>query len=127
MLEQNALVIVADGEQAILYRNTSADGIELSEVERLSPKNLADESEGNAPQGRTPRQEDEATFAKQLAERLNALVLGHKAGQVAIIADPTTLGTMRKHYHKELEAVLVRQLAKDLTNASPAEVAKALS
>ncbi|MFD1797579.1 host attachment protein [Paracoccus aurantiacus] len=127
MLEHNALVVVADGHHAILYRNSAKQGIELTEVQQLNPKNLADEAEGHAPQERSPKDEDEATFAKQLAERLNGIVLRHKADQLAIIADPTTLGTLRKHYHKELEGKLKKELAKDLTKASPEDIAKALS
>ncbi|TKW68674.1 MAG: host attachment protein [Paracoccus denitrificans] len=126
MLDHNALVVVADGHHAILYRNTAKQGVELTEVDRLTPKNLADEGEGNAPQERSPKDEDEATFAKQLAEKLNRIVLRHKAGQVAVIADPSTLGVMRKHYHKELEGMLAKEVAKDLTKASPDGVAKAL-
>ncbi|WBU60829.1 host attachment family protein [Paracoccus albus] len=127
MLEHNALVVVADGHHAILYRNTAKQGIELTEVQRLTPSNLSDEGEGHAPHERSPKDEDEATFAKQLAERLNGIVLRHKADEVAIVADPSTLGTLRKHYHKELEGKLKKELAKDLTKSSAAEVAKALS
>ncbi|SDE13233.1 Protein required for attachment to host cells [Paracoccus isoporae] len=127
MLDHNALVVVADGKHALLYRNVAKQGLELAEVDHLTPQNLADEGEGHAPQERSPKDEDEATFAKQLAERLNRIVLRHKAEQVAIVADPTTLGTMRKHYHKELESIIAKELAKDLTKSSPADVAKALS
>ncbi|WBU65003.1 host attachment family protein [Paracoccus aerodenitrificans] len=127
MLDHNALVVVADGHQARLFRNTAKQGLELSEIEQLTPKNLADEGSGAAPQERSPKDEDEATFAKQLSERLNRIALRHKAEQVVVIADPSTLGTMRKHYHKELEAMLVKELAKDLTHASAQDVEKALS
>ena len=127
MLDHNALVVVADGHHAILYRNVAKQGMELAEVNRLTPKNLADEGEGHAPQERSPKDEDEATFATQLAERLNKIVLRHKADQVVVVADPSTLGVMRKHYHKELESMLLKELSKDLTSASPDEIAKALS
>lgn len=127
MLSQNALVVVADGHQAVLFRNTAKQGIELEEKERLSPKHLQDESQGKQPEETTPKDEDEATFAKQLAERLNRMVLQNKVDELAIIADPTTLGTMRKHYHKLLEKVLVKELAKTLTTASGEDIAKALS
>ena len=127
MLDHNALVVVADGHHAKLFRNTAKQGVELSEIEQLTPKNLADEGAGGAPQDQSPKDEDEATFAKQLAERLNRIALRHKAEQVVVIADPTTLGTMRKHYHKELEAILVKELAKDLTNSPADKIAKALS
>lgn len=127
MLSQNALVVVADGHQAVLFRNTAKQGIELEEKERLSPKHLQDESQGKQPEETTPKDEDEATFAKQLAERLNRMVLQNKVDELAIIADPTTLGTMRKHYHKMLEKALVKELAKTLTTASGEDIAKALS
>ena len=127
MLDHNALVVVADGHQAVLMRNTARQGIELKEESRLTPKNLQDESQGKQPEETTPRDEDEATFAKQLAERLNQMVLQNKVDQLAIIADPSTLGAMRKHYHKMLEQKLVKELAKTLTNASGEEIAKALS
>ena len=127
MLSHNALVVVADGHQAVLFRNTAKQGIELEEKERLSPKHLLDESQGKQPEETTPKDEDEATFAKQLAERLNRMVLQNKVDELAIIADPTTLGTMRKHYHKMLEKALVKELAKTLTTASAEDIAKALS
>ena len=75
MLSHNALVIVADGHQAILLRNTAKHGIELAEVERFGPRELQDESQGRQPEETTPRDEDEATFAKQLTERLNRSTL----------------------------------------------------
>lgn len=127
MLKHNALVVVADGHEAVLFRNTAKQGIELTEVERLNAKNLDDEGAGDSPQERSPKDEDEATFARQLAERLNRIVLRHKADEVAIVADPTTLGTMRKHYHKELESIIVKELSKNLMNASGEDIAKALS
>lgn len=127
MLSHNALVVVADGHQAVLFRNTAKQGIELEEKERLRPKHLLDESQGKQPEETTPKDEDEATFAKQLAERLNRMVLQNKVDELAIIADPTTLGTMRKHYHKMLEKALVKELAKTLTTASAEDIAKALS
>ena len=126
MLPHNTLVVVADGHQAVLFRNTAKQGVELTEQERITPKHLQDESQGNRPPETTPREEDEATFAKQLTERLNTMVLQNKVDELAVIADPSTLGNMRKHYHKTLEQKLVREVAKTLTSASGAEIAKAL-
>lgn len=126
MLSRNALVVVADGHQAVLFRNTAKYGIELEEVERIAPRNLEDESQGRQPEETLPKDEDEATFAKQLAERLNRMVLQRQAEELAIIADPSTLGVMRKHYHKELEARLKKELPKTLTAASGEEIGRAL-
>ena len=127
MLSHNALVVVADGHQAVLFRNTAKQGVELTEQDRLGPKNLQDESQGKQPQETSPKDEDEATFAKQLAERLNRMVLQNKVEALAVIADPSTLGTMRKHYHKMLEQKLVKEVAKTLTSASGEDIARALA
>ena len=127
MLSHNALVVVADGHQAVLFRNTAKQGVELTEQDRLGPKNLQDESQGKQPPETSPKDEDEATFAKQLAETLNQMVLKNEVDELAIIADPSTLGAMRRHYHKMLEQKLVKEVAKTLTAASGADIAKALS
>lgn len=126
MLSRNALVVVADGHQAVLFRNIARHGIELEEVERITPQNLQDGSQGRQPEETTPRDEDEATFAKQLTERLNRMVLQRRFEELAVIADPNTLGVMRKHYHKELESRLKKEVPKTLTGASGADVARAL-
>ncbi|HMM08994.1 MAG TPA: host attachment family protein [Paracoccus solventivorans] len=127
MLSHNALVVVADGHQAVLLRNTAKYGIELQEQERIGPAHLQDESQGRQPEETTPRDEDEATFAKQLTERLNRMVLQNKVDEIAVIADPSTLGVMRKNYHKMLEQKLVKELPKTLTSASAEEIARALA
>lgn len=126
MLSFDALVVVADGHQAVLFRNTAKHGIELEEQERIVPTDLQDESQGRQPQETTPRDEDEATFAKQLTERLNRMALENGIEELAIIADPSTLGVMRKHYHKLLEEKLVKELPKTLTSANADMIARAL-
>ncbi len=127
MLSHNALVVVADGHQAVLLRNIAKYGIELQEQERIGPAHLQDESQGRQPEETTPRDEDEATFAKQLTERLNRMVLQNKVDELAVIADPSTLGVMRKNYHKMLEQKLVKELPKTLTSASAEDIARALA
>lgn len=127
MLSHHALVVVADGKKAVLFRNAAKRGIELEEIERIGPTNLEDESQGRQPDETTPRDEDEATFAKQLTERLNLMVLQNKVQELAIIADPSTLGVMRKNYHKMLEQKVVKEVAKTLTAATADEIARALA
>ena len=60
MLSRDALVVVADGKKAVLFRNTAKFRIELEEVERIGPTNLQDESQGRQPDDTPPRDEDEA-------------------------------------------------------------------
>ena len=66
-------------------------------------------------------------FVDELTERLNRMVLQNKVDQLAVIADPSTLGVMRKNYHKMLEQRLVKELPKTLTSASAEEIARALA
>lgn len=127
MLKKNALVVVADGHSATLYRNTAEGAIALYADQTLTPKGLADQGAGNSRVETSPKDEDEATFARQVAEAVNALVLANKADEVVVVADPSTLGAMRPHYHKELQARLVKELAKTLVKASPDEIARAIA
>ena len=126
MLAHNALVVVADGHQAVLFRNVARHGIELEEQDRMAPDNLQDESQGRQPEETTPRDEDEATFAKQVTEKLNQMVLQNRIEELAVIADPSTLGVMRKHYHKMLEQKIVKEVPKTLTSATNEAIASAL-
>ena len=127
-IPNRALVVVADGHGAILLRNEgSAGDVSLREERRLSPKNLRDEGpSGSRPPEQTPRQTDEATFAKQLAEALYKMKQSGDFKDLVLVADPQTLGQFRDAMHKELEASIVLTLAKELTNHSIAEIADAL-
>ena len=128
IIPHNALVVVADGRKAILLRNEGKGGeVSLREEGRMSPVDLADDGpSGSRPESQTPRQTDEATFAKQLAE---ALYKKNQAGafeELVLIADPQTLGQIRSAMHKNIEGSLVFTLAKDYTNHSITDINKAL-
>lgn len=128
-IPSNALIVVADGGGGTLFRNAGAGGeVSLQEVRRLSPEDLASEGpSGSRPESQTPRQTDEATFAKQLAQTLFAMHGRHEFEALVLILDPQTLGQVRDCMHKTVEASVVRTLAKDLTNHAPADIEKALS
>lgn len=98
----------------------------MKEDGKLTPQNLQDHSSGNRPEETSPKDEDELTFAKQVTAHLNQMVLQHKVDELMIVADPSTLGQMRKDYHKMLEKALVKDIAKTLTNASLAEIESAI-
>ena len=125
MLPQNALVVVADGHSATLFRNTAKSGLELSETNKVTQESLA--GDGAQIDEGSPKDDEEATFAAQLARHLNALVLKNKFDDIAIIADPSTLGVMRKHYHKELQLRLRKEVAKTLTNSDLQTIQNSLS
>jgi len=60
----------------------------------------------------------EDDFAAAAANYLNHEVLAGRFEQVMIVADPRTLGELRKHFHQSLRAKLVGQLDRDLTEHS---------
>lgn len=123
-------VVVADGSKARMFRNVG-EGIKLS----LKQDHLLDsqdmEAEGG-PSGRQPPETagsyiDEATFAKELANRLNAAALKEEFAHLFLVADPQTLGQLRPQLHQETTKRLVGELAKTLTNSPLADIEKALS
>lgn len=122
-------VLVADGAEARLFRNAgTAQQISLQQLELLQPQDLLDDG----PAGRRPPESDqqatdEATFAKQLAHRLNAAALNNEYQHLVLMADPQTLGQMRPLLHKETERRIVQEVAKTFTNARLQDIQKALS
>jgi len=128
-IPQDALVVVADGGGATLFRNTAASGdVSLKEEQKLSLKDFSNDGPSGArPGDQSPRQTDEATFAKQLAHSLFTMHEQKRYTAMVLIADPQTLGQLRSAMHKTVEASIVQTMAKDYTNNSLAEIQKALS
>ena len=127
-IPNNALVVVADGRKAIMFRNEGAGAdVSFREELRLSPKDLLDDGPSGArPVEQTPRQTDEATFAKQLAETLYGMKQSGQFEALVLVADPQTLGQLRDTMHKIVETSVVSAIAKDLTNHSAGKIADAL-
>ncbi|CAM3312255.1 host attachment protein [Paracoccus nototheniae] len=126
MLPHKAVVVVADGHSATIYRNNAKQGLELSETEKVTPDSLTQGPSAKLDEI-SPRDEEEAGFAIQLTKHLNAMVLKNKIEDIAIIADPSTLGIMRKHYHKELQMRLRKEVAKTLTNSDMQTIQNSLN
>lgn len=128
-IPNNALVVVADGEGARVFRN-SGDGGKVS----LQQHDLLELMDANddGPAGVQPAESggadiDKATFAKQLANRLNRGALRNEYEALVLIADAGTLGEMRPLLHKEVQQRLVREMSKDLTNSPLTDIERALS
>lgn len=123
-------VVVADGTHARLFHNVGTqDALQLAQAELIEPD--MDDAQGQGPSGQrppeaTPEQTVEATFAKQLAQRLNAAALKHRFEHLFLIADPTTLGEMRPQLHVETSKRLCGELAKTLTNSSLEDIQRIL-
>ena len=128
LIPSDALVVVADGTGARLFRNRGDErALSLHQVELRELMNMDDDGpSGSMPQESTGQQIDEATFAKQLALALNDGALKHRYDALVLIADPTTLGRMRGLLHKEVESRMLGEIAKTLTNAPLEQIEQAL-
>lgn len=126
-----AWVVVADGTQARLFRNVGKqDALQLKQ-EDLMEADTGDEQaqgpSGHRPPEASPEQTGEATFAKQLINRLNAAALKQEFEHLFLIADPKTLGEIRPQLHVEASKRLCGELAKTLTNMPLEEIEKNLT
>jgi len=117
-LPTDALVVVADGEGARIFRNRGEQGaVSLHQYDLLELINMNDDGPaGSMPGESSSRQIDEATFAKQLAKGLNEAALKRQYEHLVLVADPTTLGRVRPLLHKEAASRIVAEVGKDLTN-----------
>lgn len=130
-LPRGATVAVADGEKFTLFHH-AGDEADL----KLTP--LAHAAVDADHQGATPGrhgssanpdggQDEEDGFSAGVVDLLNKQVLDGKISALLIIAAPRTLGAMRLQYHAKLTAILVGEIAKDLTGHSLHDVEKAIA
>jgi protein required for attachment to host cells len=121
-------VVVADGSGARLLRNVGKGlKVSLEQMKLVEPKDLADDGPaGRQPPERSTAEIDEATFAKQLARRLNAAALKNEFSHMVLAADPQTLGQLRPLLHEETARRIVEELNKSLFRAPLEEIERAL-
>jgi len=127
-LSKGALVAVVDGEKLALFENTGQQEVQLTA--RPTPA-IADRVSGAAGRISNESNPDNDTqaedgFAMGVAEVLNKWVLNNKVDHLLVIAAPKTLGQLRKGWHKETQAKLVGEIAKDLTGHSTDQIAAAI-
>ncbi|MBR0656475.1 host attachment family protein [Plastoroseomonas arctica] len=130
LLPHGATIAVIDGEKLRLFRNTGKVG-ETKLVALEEPALGSDNKSSGARHGSSAGNPDDSrleedSFVVAVAGWLNTQALGHGIDALAVIAAPKSLGELRKHYHKALEAKLVVELAKDLTGHSIADIEAAL-
>jgi protein required for attachment to host cells len=129
---QNALVAIANGERFVLMRNVGHPlEPKLQPVRELDLEltNFSAGARHHDPAGQRAGSADvdELAHGAAIAEWLNARALDNDLEQLVIAADPKTLGEIRRHCHKELEARIVGELAKDLTNSPIAAIEQAIA
>ena len=129
ILPNGATVAVADGETLSLFRKGGHEsGLSLKAIEapELNGGN-AGKSHRSSEAEPDDKSQAEDGYAAASAAWLNKQVLEGKIGPLMVIAAPRTLGELRKHYHKQLEAVLVGELAKDLVGRPVADIEAAVA
>jgi protein required for attachment to host cells len=130
-LPKGATVAVADGEKFSLFEN-AGDEAKLT----LTPLDHAPVDADH--QGATPGrhgssanpdggQDEEDGFSAGVVDLLNKEVLDGRITAVLIIAAPRTLGAIRPRYHAKLTAILIGEIAKDLTGHALHDVEKAIA
>lgn len=133
-IPEGTLVVVADGASARVFTSIgSGAALKLKQEDELKLRDVSEQGvSGQGPSGSMPNdmsitQLNEATFAKQLAGQLNEDALNNRYAHLVLVADPQTLGRIRPQLHKEAQARLVKDLAKDFTNAPLEDIERALS
>ena len=141
-IPHNSFVLVADGRKSLFFRNEGDDEFPNLVVERGEDQPDAKDREikTDAPgrsfssvgAGRSAldepdfHQQAEDRFAADTAAMLRDWALGSGDDKLVVVAPARTLGELRKHYHKAVEARLVAELPKDLVNTPVAEIEKIL-
>lgn len=126
-LPNNAHVAIVDGENFIVMRNSgtaSEPKLGSSEKPDLSVTNFSAGVKHQDPvsqqHGRTDL--NELAHGAAAAEWLNEKSISGEISDVLVIADPKTLGEMRRHYHSELEKRLVGEIDKTLSGETTAKI-----
>jgi len=130
-IPKDATVAVADGEKLNLFRNSGDEAKPMLTASPVDDVTNDNKGSGARHQSSAANPDDsqiqEDSFAAGTANLLNRQVLGGQIANLIIIAAPRTLGELRKHYHQKLSAVLIGEIAKDLTGHSAQEVEKVVA
>lgn len=147
-LPHDSYVLVADGRKMLFFRNEGdQDYPNLQVVTAAEQKNPKTSDQGTDEPGRTFSSQamggssgghsaysdtdfhtlEETRFAVDAAEMLRERALDGAFERLLIIAPPSTLGDLRRHYHKEVEARLIGEIPKDLTNHPVDQIEKIIA
>ena len=130
-IPHNALVLVADGRKSLFLRNEGdAEYLNLVVEDQRAHADLADRDMKTDAPGRTSspsgvrsavdepdyHQIEEDRFAADTAALLSKRAHDSDFEQLIIVAPPRTLGELRQHYDKAVEAKVIAEIDKDLVN-----------
>jgi protein required for attachment to host cells len=130
-LPNKAYVAIVDGENFIMMRNNGPlfePSLEMVDEPELDPTNFSagvkHQDDGGQRHGSTDL--NELAHAAAATEWLNGKAIAGKFDDIVIIADPKTLGEMRRHYHVELKNRLVGEIDKALSGEPTERIEKAI-
>lgn len=128
-IPRGAWVLVADGTSARLFTNIGAPmgQVKLLQEESIILDPAEGEMPGVLPTETTAQEAEEASFARQLAHRLNQEALAGRFEHLVLAADPQTLGQIRPNLHEEVRSRLLAELAKNYTNLRLEQIEQALA
>lgn len=133
-LPSNALVLVADGRKALFLRNQGDDRqIDLRTTSHQEREDRKDSDIKTDASGQSPapagtglpggtmgepdfHQQEEDIFARELAEKINAMALAGKFDALVVVAPARTMGELRPLWHKETSARIVGEHVKEMTD-----------
>lgn len=131
-LPHKAHVAIVDGQNfTVMQNNGQPFEPRLSDAQRpdLSVSNFSagvrHQDDIGQERGRTDL--GELAHGAAAAEWLNAKAIAGELSDVLVIADPKTLGEMRRHYHSELEKRLVGEIDKTVTGEPTTRIEQVIS
>ncbi len=142
-IRQGEWVVVCDGAKALLLENEGdAKFPNLRCREVVEEKHASTHEQGADRPGRAHssvgngrssvaqtdwHDQDERTFLKDLAERLDKAVLAGDVKSMVIVAPPRALGVLRQTYSPRLREAVVNELDKDMVKLPVYEIEKHLA
>lgn len=131
-LPHKAHVAIVDGENFMVMQNEGQPfepRLKGAQKPDLSVSNFSagvrHQDDIGQERGRTDL--GELAHGAAAAEWLNAKAISGELTDILVIADPKTLGEMRRHYHSELQKRLVGEIDKAVAGASTDKIEKVIS
>lgn len=130
-LPHKAHVAIVDGEHFTVMQNIGQPfepKLEGAQKPDLSATNFSAGVKHQDDVGQRTGATDlnELAHGAAAAEWLNAKAISGELSEVLVIADPKTLGEMRRHYHSELEKRIVGEIGKTMTGEPTSKIEKAI-
>ena len=133
-LPNNTLILVADGRKALFLRNQGDEQrIDLRTASHRTRDDRKDSDIKTDASGQSPapagtglpggtmgepdfHQQEEDRFARDLAEKVNAMALAGQFDALVVVAPARTMGELRPLWHKEVGARIVGEHVKEMTD-----------